>query len=98
MLEYAEVGSGEYGVSDESVLSSQRGNASIEDSLRTMAHCVIAVWLGHLNVNLGCRPLDTVAVWAARGKERESGEVSVAGAGKSGWGHLGGRVVPISEP
>jgi len=66
--------------SDESVLSSQRGNASVNDGLRAMAYRVIAVRSGYPNVGLEYRPLDIVTIWATSGKERASGEVSVVGA------------------
>jgi hypothetical protein len=66
--------------SDKSVLSSQRGNAGVDDGLRAMTHCVIAVWIGYLNVDLGYRPLEIVAIWTTSGKERKAGEVSVARA------------------
>ena len=66
--------------SHKSVLSSQRGNAGVDDDLRAMTHSVIAVWIGYLNVDLAYRRLETVAIWATSGKERKAGEVSVAGA------------------
>jgi hypothetical protein len=63
--------------SDKSVLSSQRGNAGVDDGLRAMAYRVIAVRIGYRNVGLEYRPLDVVTIWATSGKERASGEVSV---------------------
>src|SRR5215469_5823664 len=50
------------GASDKSVLSSERGHASVHDSLRAVAVCVIAAYMGYLNVALGDRCSQVVAI------------------------------------
>ena len=74
--------------SDKSVLSSQRDDASVEDGLRAIAPCVIAMCTGGVAVALGDRQLKVIAIRATAGKEKDSCKVSVAQARKSGWGHL----------
>jgi hypothetical protein len=63
--------------SDKFILSSQRGNAGVDDGLRAMAYRVSAVRIGYPNVALEYRPSEIVTIWATSGKERASGEVIV---------------------
>ena len=74
--------------SDKSVLSSQRGNAGVDDGLRAIALGVIAVWIRRLSVALGDRLLQVAAIRALGGKEKGSCKVSVAQARKSDWGYF----------
>jgi hypothetical protein len=80
MLELAEVARLSAKPSDKSILSSQRSNAGVEDGLREIAPCVIAMCIGGVAVSLRDRQLKVIAIRATGGKEKDPYKISIAQA------------------